>query len=123
MINQYKLSAIKDKGFGIIATADIPKGTLVLKSTLIRLTEKDWDAIKGNIIAKYVYTNIEGNRKVHFLCLGDAAFANHSNSPNLAKKFIVKTIPNYVILTSIDDVKNGDELCISYTNPGYYDLT
>ncbi len=123
MINQYKLSAIKDKGFGIIATADIPKGTLVLKSTLIRLTEKDWDAIKGNIIAKYVYTHIEGSRKVHFLCLGDAAFANHSNSPNLAKKIIVKTMPNYVVLTSIDDVKNGDELCISYTNPSYYNLT
>ena len=122
-MNHYKLSVIAGKGIGLIATNIITKGATITKSPLVRLTEEEWKSIEGRAIGEYVYTIIEESQKIHFLCLGDAAFINHSSTPNVSKEIIQNSNPNYVLLRTIDDVNNGEELCISYTNPSYYNLT
>lgn len=118
----YKVSEIEGKGFGLVATQKINKGTIILRSTLIKLTSRDWDIIDGTTISEYVYTKIKHGIKEHYLCLGDAALINHSTSPNTDKELFVKNKPYSVLLKASCDIKYGEELCIYYTNPSYYNL-
>jgi len=122
MMTLYKISAISGKGLGLVATEDIDDGGVLVQSTLIPLTHQEWDLIDGTTISEYVYTTIEHETKVHYLCLGDAALINHSDCPNISKTILDNNGYYSVLLKASRNIKRGEELCITYTNPDYYNL-
>ena len=96
-------------GYGVFATAFIPKGTIVwvLDRLDRKFTEEEWNALPPvylTIVDKYSYRNGKG---FYVFSWDHARFVNHSCAPNcLTTCFDVEI--------AIRDIAPGEELCDDY---------
>ncbi len=104
-----------DKGYGVIATQDIPKGTIIwVQDSLDRVfTPKQYEAftpIYKNILDTYTFRNNKGS---FILCWDNGRFVNHSFKSNC-----LSTAYDFEI--AIKDIPTGTELTDDY---GYLNIS
>lgn len=104
-----------DKGYGVIATKNIPKGTIIwVQDSLDRIfTPKQYDAfnpIYKKILDTYTFRNNKGN---YVLCWDNGRFLNHSFKANC-----LSTAYDFEI--AIKDIPAGQELTDDY---GYLNIS
>lgn len=97
------------KGYGVVATAFIPKGTItwVMDPLDRSITPDEAEKITGpmrEVLEKYSYRNAQGN---HILCWDHTKYMNHSFNPNC-----MLTPLNFEI--AIRDIQIGEELTNDY---------
>jgi len=96
-------------GCGIVATCDIPKGTITwVNDPLDRiLSPQEVDALPTvcrDTLMKYSYRNRHGD---YVLCWDNTRFMNHSFTPNC-----ITTAYNFEL--AVRDIRKGDELTNDY---------
>ena len=116
MSKEYLLIRKDEKGISLVAKLKIPKGKTVIKDLAIPLDEEEYTNINKTKLCEYVYTNLI-DKKQHYLCFGDSAFINHSETPNIEKEYVEDNIGMWLYLRAKQDICEGDELTIRYTNP------
>ena len=99
----------KEIGCGIVATRDIPKGTVTwAMDPLDRLfTPQQVEEISGvcrETLYKYSYRNRDGN---YVFCWDNTRFMNHSFTPNC-----ITTAYNFEL--AVRDIREGEELTNDY---------
>lgn len=104
-----------DIGYGVVATRDIPKGTITwIQDKLDReFTPAQVDRLGDDyreILDKYCFRNHEGS---WILCWDHARFVNHSFNSNC-----ISTAYNFEI--AVRDIRAGEELTDDY---GYLNIT
>lgn len=97
------------KGYGVVATAFIPKGTItwVMDPLDREITQEEAAKITGpmkDLLEKYSYRNGQGN---HVLCWDHTKYMNHSFNPNC-----VLTPLKFEI--AVKDIQVGEELTNDY---------
>jgi len=105
----------EEKGFGVVATKRIPKGTITwVQDELDRIFKPDepenYNSIAKDQLEKYSFRNSSGE---HILCWDIAKFVNHSFKSNC-----LSTSYNFEV--AIRDIEVGEELTDDY---GYLNLS
>jgi hypothetical protein len=108
----------KSVGYGVVATAPIPKGTITwAKDDLDRTFSAAEIRAMGppyrEVLEKYAYVDREG---LHVLCWDAARFLNHSCDPTSQS-------PGYDFEIAVRDIRRGEELTDDYgslnVDPGF----
>jgi len=94
----------KGRGRGVFTEEDIPKDSLVEISPVIEIINTDENTVK------YIYLSSENTKK--YLSLGYAGLYNHSDEENIHAKINPKN--DTIKITSLRDIKRGEELFINY---------
>ena len=95
------------KGFGVFANQFIPKSTSIEVCYSLKLP----NVSLGHPAFDYLYYNIVN--KNYYLPFGFGSIYNHSDTPNVYWE-ILSGEHNIMKYSSINDIKTGDELTISY---------
>jgi hypothetical protein len=105
-------------GYGVVATALIPKGTITwvkddLDQTFSAAAIEAMAAPYRQVLEKYTYVDREG---LHVLCWDAARFLNHSCDP-------ASRSPGYDFEIAVRDIRPGEELTDDYgslnVTPGF----
>ena len=99
----------KEKGYGLFATAPIPKGTITWARDCLdrEFTPEQFDSLNPEIreiVLHFSYRNSKGN---FILCWDNARFMNHDNEPNTC-------ITPYNVELAVRDIEQGDEVTNHY---------
>lgn len=100
-----------DKGRGVFATKDIPKGTIVEISPVIVLSVKDRSVVENSKLTNYIFEWGDSRRKAA-LALGYVSMYNHSYNANC--EYEMDYDEENITVKTVKPVKKGDELCINY---------
>jgi SET domain-containing protein len=105
-------------GYGLFACEEIPKDTYIIRYT--GKQKKTFDAHDCSYVAKVTYKN-KKNEDVTFYIHAKktksvAKYANHSCVPNavFSKIIVSETKKNFLMIKSITDISNGDEILTNY---------
>lgn len=94
---------------GLIATENIPQGTILEKCPVILYRNTHAKYIDKTIIGNYVF---RWDKRVDCVVLGYGSLYNHSNTPNVLYERNVKE--HVMIYKAISNIKKGEELTINY---------
>lgn len=89
-------------GYGVFATTDIRKGTIIEECYYIL-------AKKGDHSLEDYYFDVKGKNAI---LLGFGCIYNHSDDPNADYNFKVRD--RLAVITAQTAIKKGEEICISY---------
>ena len=116
----WKVIQSKIHGKGIIATEKIKKGTKIIQYVGEKISKKEGDKRSGDRIEKYLKSNSSGSVYIFELnknqdidgnfSFNKARYINHSCNPNCA----VDIIKDEIWISSIKNIKKGDELSYDY---------
>ena len=105
-------------GYGLFACENIPKDTYIIR--YIGKQEQTFDPLDCSYVAKVTYKN-QKNEDVAFYIDAKktksiAKFANHSCVPNavFSKMIVSETKKPFLMIKSITDISNGDEILTNY---------
>lgn len=112
----YKIELIPGMGRGLVATQDIPAGTVVVANHLHIFSMAETDDINLNYIHSLRLYTFKYTDYNDCLCLGDGELFNHSDSPNVGYKLKHdEVLGDVMVFTTLNDVKAGEQLFIDYT--------
>lgn len=104
-----KIRWVEGKGRCVVATEDIPKGTLLISDPVIVVSDEQHDHIEKTVVGRYTFEWDDENLAV---VLGWGSLINHGLPEN------VDLISNMEKMTmdfhAIIDIKEGEELCYDY---------
>tara|TARA_Y100000768_G_scaffold333690_1_gene273871 strand:- start:5659 stop:6159 length:501 start_codon:yes stop_codon:yes gene_type:complete len=116
----WKVKKSKIHGHGIIATENIKKGTKVIEYIGEKVTRAEGNKRSENRIKKYLNSNRTGSVYIFELNskydidgspkYNKARYINHSCNPNCE----VDIIKNQIWISSIKDIRKGEELSYDY---------
>ena len=116
----WKVVQSKIHGKGIIATEKIKKGTKIIQYVGEKISKKEGDKRSGDRIEKYLKSNSSGSVYIFELnknqdidgnfSFNKARYINHSCNPNCE----VDIIKDEIWISSIKNIKKGDELSYDY---------
>ncbi len=116
----WKVKKSKIHGHGIIATKNIKKGTRVIEYIGEKVTRAEGNKRSENRIKKYLNSNRTGSVYIFELNskydidgspnYNKARYINHSCNPNCE----VDIIENRIWISSIKNIRKGDELSYDY---------
>ena len=116
----WKVIQSKIHGKGIIATEKIKKGTKIIQYVGEKISKKEGDKRSGDRIEKYLKSNSSGSVYIFELnknqdidgnfSFNKARYINHSCNPNCE----VDIIKDEIWISSIKNIKKGDELSYDY---------
>ena len=105
-------------GYGLFACEDIPKDTYIIRYK--GKQKQTFDALDCSYVAKVTYKN-QKNEDVAFYIDAKktksiAKYANHSCIPNavFSKMIVSETKKPFLMIKSIADISNGDEILTNY---------
>ena len=108
-----EVRAVEGKGRGVFATRRFPRGTVVERSPVIALTEREWGRIEKTRLGNYAYDWGPTNRGCAMV-LGLGSLYNHSFEPNLENRWNVRQLAmDWVALRPI---ASGEELTVNYND-------
>lgn len=98
-----------EKGYGLFATAAIPKGTVTWARDCLdrEFTPEQFDSLNAEIrevVLHYSYRNNKGNL---VFCWDNARYMNHDNEPNTC-------ITPYNVELALRDISKGEEVTNHY---------
>lgn len=95
---------------GIIATKDIKTGVEIEKCPVLLVDINEYnDHLSKTVLIKYYF---EWDEKNVAIVLGYGSLFNHSYTPNAKYEFDYDN--KYLIISSIKNIKKGDEITINY---------
>lgn len=105
-----KIARISGKGRGLVASAAIPKGTIVESSPLVIFNKKDSVILEKTKVGSYCFAYSPTRICI---ALGLGSLFNHSSEPN------VEAVTYYgerdvLHFETIRDIAEGEELVINY---------
>jgi SET domain-containing protein len=102
-----------DKGRGLFALNDIPKGSLILESQAVVLQGDDCKKLDDMSIWIYRFALGED----YAIVFGDVSFCNHSATPNATVSW-TRQSPAAAIasLAALTDISANSEIVINYTD-------
>ncbi|MBU1445699.1 SET domain-containing protein-lysine N-methyltransferase [Patescibacteria group bacterium] len=109
-----KITAVENKGRGVIATEKIFKDEIIEYCPLIILKEKDskFAASESDTIAYYYLHQLKFKRDC--VMLGYASLYNHSFDPNADVEYENDPKIDYLIFRAIKDIDAGEEITWNY---------
>lgn len=119
-----KVKKVQNKGRGIFATEDIPKGTLIEVAPSVVLPPEQLQILNDTKVLDYYFVqpseygttkNIKG-----YFVLGLASLCNHAEEPNSYVEWIEDEVGVWSHLIAQKDIKNGEEVTLFYTNINEY---
>lgn len=119
-----QVEKIPYKGRGIIATEDIPKGTLLEVAPVGVIPSENRESMNQTDVFKYYFVQPleygKGEDVNAYLVFGLASLCNHSEEPNSRVNWIENEIGIWSHLTASKDIKAGEEVTLFYTNIDEY---
>jgi hypothetical protein len=119
----WKVKKSKVHGTGVFATQDIKNGTKIIEYIGDKVTKKEGDKRSSERIKKYLNSKISGSVYIFELnkkydidgspLYNKARYINHSCNPNCE----VDIIKGHIWISSIKDIKKGNELNYDYGYP------
>ncbi len=109
----YCVRQTPDKGRGIFALTDIPKGSLILELQAVVLQGDDCKKLDDMSI--WIYRFSLGDE--YAIVFGDVSFCNHSSAPNAVVSW-TRQGPTAAIasLAALTDIAKNAEIVINYTD-------
>jgi SET domain-containing protein len=119
-----EVTKIPNKGRGIIATQDIPQGTLIEASPAITFPLKQRLNINETELFKYYFVQPSEYGKSQtvngYLVFGLVSLLNHAEQPNTRINWIEDQVGLWSHLIAEKDIKAGEEVTMSYANIDEY---
>lgn len=119
-----EVKIIPPKGRGIIASQDIPKGTLIEAAPvgIIPLEKKpnktDIKVFKYHFVPPIEYSNSKNVKR--YIVFGLASLCNHAENYNACVDWIEDEIGLWSHLIAQEDIKRGEEVTLFYTDIDEY---
>ena len=118
--NAIQINQFGSRGRGVVATVPARKGTLLERSPVLLIPDKDRALVDSTIIFTYVFMwehgTVEEDLYKHAgraaIALGYTSLLNHSASPNCT--FVRHMDEGLIDLITLRDVEAGEELTIDY---------
>ena len=109
-----KITEIKEKGLGVIATDNISLGEIIEYCPLIILGESDSQFIgdKSDTLRHYHLYQQKFNRNC--IMLGYASLYNHSFEPNADIEYPDDPRAKYLIIKAVKEINAGEEITWNY---------
>lgn len=105
------IAASADRGRGVFAGEDISSGTVIEESPVIVLEEKERILLDQTLLHDYIFL-WGGDQLQCCVALGYISLYNHDYRANCDYEM---EFENAIIrVTTVRDVKKGEELCINY---------
>jgi uncharacterized protein len=102
-----------DKGRGLFALTDIPKGSLILESQAVLLHGEDCKKLDDMSIWIYRFALGED----YAIAFGDISFCNHSTTPNSVVSWTRQGGTAAIAsLAALTDIPRNSEIVINYTD-------
>ncbi len=115
-----EVTKIPNKGRGIIATQDIPKGTLIEAAPVVIFSSKQRLKINETELFKYYFvrqSEYSKSKNVNgYLALGLVSLLNHADQPNARVDWIEDEISLWSHLIAEKDIQQGEEVTMFYAN-------
>jgi uncharacterized protein len=106
-----------DKGRGLFALTDIPKGSLILESQAVVLHGEDCKKLDDMSI--WIYRFALGDD--YAVVFGDISFCNHSDAPNAIVSWTRQGETAAIAsLSALKDIPKNTEIVINYTDISDY---
>ncbi|MEB3339679.1 SET domain-containing protein-lysine N-methyltransferase [Okeania sp.] len=119
-----KVQKIQNKGRGIFAVQDIPKGTLLEVAPTVILPPEQLQTLNQTKVLDYYFvqpSEYATAKKIKgYLVLGLASLCNHGEDPNSYVEWIEDEVCVWSHLITKKDIKNGEEVTLFYTNINEY---
>lgn len=98
------------KGRGVFATRPYHQGRLIERAPIIRLSRKDWLALKKTPLVNYCFDWHKVAASV--IALGFGSLYNHSYKPNAYAYEDIER--DELVFFAYSDIKKGEEITINY---------
>ncbi|NEN90496.1 MAG: SET domain-containing protein [Okeania sp. SIO3H1] len=119
-----EVKKIQNKGRGIMATQDIPQGTLMEVAPVEIFPFEPEQTIDETGIFKYYFVSpleYDKSKNVNrYLVFGLASFCNHAEKPNSHVEWVENAVGLWAHLIAQKDIKEGEEVTLFYTNIDEY---
>jgi len=119
-----EVKKVLSKGRGIMATQDIPQGTLLEVAPVEIFPFEQKHRINETEVFKYYFVKPSEYGKSknmnRYLVFGLASFCNHAEKPNASVKWVENEIGLWSHLIAQKDIKEGEEVTLFYTNIDEY---
>jgi uncharacterized protein len=103
----------EEKGRGIFALTDIPKGSLILESQAVVLQGDDCKKLDD--MSLWIYRFALGDE--YAIVFGDISFCNHSSTPNAVVSWVRQDgSAATASLAALTDIPKNSEIVINYTD-------
>src|SRR5215831_4651384 len=100
-----------NRGRGVFARRDIPKGQLIERSPVIVVPREQWTTIEHTILSNYVFDWGE-NEEDAAVALGYVSIYNHSYTPNAE---LTECLDDGIIeVSALRDIGEGEEILVNY---------
>ncbi|RQH22416.1 SET domain-containing protein [Okeania hirsuta] len=119
-----EVKKIINKGRGIIATEDIPEGTLIEVAPVEIFPFEPEQTLAEKGVFKYYFVPPLEYSKSHnvnrYLVFGLASLSNHAEKPNASVEWVENEVGVWAHLIAQKDIKEGEEVTLFYTNIDEY---
>ncbi|EPZ31675.1 Histone methyltransferase, PBCV type putative domain-containing protein [Rozella allomycis CSF55] len=105
----FRIEFMPSKGRGVFTDVDIPKGSMVEISPVIRLSQKDYEVAEKTFLYEYMYGWSDDGGAI---ALGYGSLFNHQTEANLHYQVWEDQLS--VAFYAKRDIKGGEELTINY---------
>ena len=119
----------KQKGKGVFANRDIPKGTIVDIAHIIPILNKEYKKIKKTVLYNYAFVWEDPKYFPEYkfgITLSISQFINHSYEPNI--KYEYDYDDNTIKYRALENIPKGKELLVNYNgnlkdkSPVWFDM-
>ena len=109
-----KVTDIKGKGRGVVATQDIQVGATIEVCPIVFLSKKEIDFLKNESDVLRSYYLIQPETGKCCVMFGYGSIYNHSLSPNAEIDYNEKITENFLFFKAIKDIKANEEIVFNY---------
>lgn len=102
-----------DKGRGMFCSVDIKKDDIIEICPIIKISNSDLPKVNETVIHDY-YFQWKEKGFGGCLALGYGSLYNHNREPNA--QVILDYTDDTIVIQSMNDIPNGNEIMISYTD-------
>lgn len=119
-----EVKKIPNKGRGIIATEDIPKGKLIEAAPMVTFSLQQIPNINQTELFKYYFVKPQADHKIKnmngYFIFGLVSLLNHAENPNAYINWIENEVGLWSHLIAQKDIKAGQEVTMFYANIDEY---
>ncbi|MCB1529700.1 MAG: SET domain-containing protein-lysine N-methyltransferase [Rhodospirillales bacterium] len=119
---------IKGKGRGVIATKFIQKEEIIEICPVIILNKEESFSVEKSLLDHYLFSwsrpgrycaSLKDEKEIWTMLCGFGALYNHSSSPNA--DFNLDYPARSVVFTAFSNIMPGQEICINYNLPLWFE--
>jgi len=109
-----KVTNIKGKGRGVVATQNIKKNELIEYCPVVFLSDEEAKLFKKNTTVLHFYYMWQYAIGKYCIMMGYGSLYNHSSNPNADVDYDTKKIKDYLVFKATKNIKRGEEIVYNY---------